>query len=100
MGEPPFLVSAKDLRPGTIVVAADGDKMLEITNIKLERASKLIELHAEDSAPFKTTVSHRVMVPIYGAKPATIRAGDLKEHSFVLCSKNIAKKVTRVKILE
>jgi len=98
--EPPSFSAAKDLRPGFLVVAADGETILEVTNVKEDETSKLIELHAEDSAPFKTTASHRVMVPAYAAKPIAIRAGDVKENDFVLCTRNLAKKVMKVKFLE
>lgn len=97
--ETPNFVSARDLARGSFVVAADGKTNLEVMSIKEEETSMVIELHAEDSAPFKTTSSHRVMVPAYGTKPLTIRAGEIQEGAFVLCTENFARKVTQVKTL-
>jgi len=98
--EPAKFVAAGDLSRGSHVVAADGRTILEVASVKQEQTSKVIELHAEDAAPFKTTASHRVMVPAYGAKPIAIRAGDIQEGAFVLCTANVAKKVTQVKTLD
>mmetsp|Transcript_119649 Transcript_119649/g.217395 ORF Transcript_119649/g.217395 Transcript_119649/m.217395 type:complete len:430 (+) Transcript_119649:80-1369(+) len=98
--EPPRFVSARDLSRGSLVVAADAKTSLQVISIKEDETLKVIELHAEDAAPFKTTASHRVMVPAYGTKPIAIRAGDIKEGAFVLCTANIAKKVIQVKTLD
>jgi hypothetical protein len=98
--EPPRFVAARDLSRGSLVIAADGETILEVTSIKEEQTQTVVELHAEGAAPFKTTASHRVMVPAYGAKPIAVRAGDIKEGAFVLCTANVAEKVTQVKTLD
>eukprot|EP00419_Tripos_fusus_P056951 CAMPEP_0172910032 /NCGR_PEP_ID=MMETSP1075-20121228/183862_1 /TAXON_ID=2916 /ORGANISM="Ceratium fusus, Strain PA161109" /LENGTH=166 /DNA_ID=CAMNT_0013768103 /DNA_START=509 /DNA_END=1009 /DNA_ORIENTATION=- len=94
-----FYVHAEDLRKGSQVLSADGSKMLEVIRTETQHTSKLIELHVEGSAPFITTPTHRIMVPIYGAEPQAQKAEDLKTGSFVLCTNSIARKVSCVTTL-
>lgn len=97
-GGPIFYMLAQDLRVGSQVLSADGAKMLEVTRIDVHNTSTLIELHVEGAPRFTTTPTHRIMVP-YGAQPHTVAAKDLQVGSFVLCSDNMAQKVSHIKTL-
>ncbi|CAE8626579.1 unnamed protein product [Polarella glacialis] len=96
---PTFYMIAQDLRKGSQVLSADGEKMLEVTSIEAHLTSKLLVLHIEGCPPFTTTPTHRIMVPMYGAEPQAVKAEDLKAGSFVLCTKSMAQKVSLITTL-
>jgi hypothetical protein len=91
-----FFIAGRDLRVGSLVLAADDQTLLEVVRIVPQQTEALIELCTDETAPFKTTASHRVMAPSYGQEAVTLKAGDFKEGSFVLRSGLIATKVTKI----
>lgn len=86
---------ARDLEPGSRVLAADGHSALSILDITPRTSEELMSLRA-GSAMLRVTPSHRVVIPsISGSQPWAL-ASTLKEGELVICS-NGTHRLTEVK---